>query len=77
MWVQNIERGDQQKKVFAPLESIMPQPLPPNDETWAKPDVPRPKRDASDEEEAELARKEEAQWDDWRDRHPPFSGMED
>jgi immunoglobulin-binding protein 1 len=75
MWVQKIEREDQRKRVFAPLEDVMPQPLPPDDETWAKPDVPGPKRGVSDDEEDELARKEEARWDDYKDDHPPFSEM--
>jgi immunoglobulin-binding protein 1 len=75
MWVQKIDREDQRKRVFAPLEDVMPQPLPPDDETWASPDTPKPKRDASDEEEAEAARREDARWDDWKDDHPPFSGM--
>jgi hypothetical protein len=77
MWVKKIDRADQMRQVFAPLESIMPQPLPPDDETWAKPDVPGPREDASDDEEAEQARQERAKWDDWKDAHPPFSGMED
>jgi hypothetical protein len=77
MWVKKIDRADQIKRVFAPLEDIMPQPLPPDDETWAKPDVPGPREDASDDEEAEQARQERAKWDDWKDAHPPFSGMDD
>jgi hypothetical protein len=77
MWVKKIDRADQMKRVFAPLEDVMPQPLPPDDETWAKPDVPGPREDASDDEEAEQARQERARWDDWKDRHPPFSGMDD
>jgi hypothetical protein len=77
MWVKRIDREEQVKSVFAPLESILPPPLPPDDETWAKPDKPGPKLDASDDEEAEQARKQAAEWDDWKDRHPPFSGMDD
>lgn len=73
MWVQRIEREEQRKKVFAPLEDIMPRELPPDDETWAQPGKPSPQLDASDEEEAELARKKAADWDDWKDDHPPFS----
>lgn len=75
MWVHRIDREDQRKKVFAPLEDIMPRPLPPDDETWAQPDVPGPRLSASDDEEAEEARKKAADWDDWKDDHPPFSGM--
>ena len=49
--------------------------LPPDDETWAQPGKPSPQLDASDEEEAELARKKAAEWDDYVDTHPPFSEM--
>lgn len=75
MWVQKIEREEQMKKVFAPIERLLPKPLPPDDETIAKPDKPKPKLDASDDEEAELARKEASRWDDYKDDHPPFSQM--
>lgn len=75
MWIKKIDREEQRKKVFTPLEDILPPPLPPDDETWAQPGKPSPKLDASDEEEAELARKEAAAWDDYVDTHPPFSEM--
>lgn len=75
MWVQRIEREEQMKKVFAPIERLMPKQLPPDDETIAKPDRPSPKLDASDDEEAEMARKEASRWDDYKDEHPPFSQM--
>lgn len=73
MWFKRIDREEMRKQVFAPLESIMPQPLPPDDETWAPADKPGPRLDASDDEEAELARKKAASWDDYKDEHPPFS----
>lgn len=75
MWFKKIDREEMRKQVFAPIESIMPQPLPPDDETWAQPEKPKPQLDASDDEEAEQARKEAAKWDDWKDEHPPFSEM--
>ncbi|OHS95146.1 hypothetical protein TRFO_10615 [Tritrichomonas foetus] len=77
MWVQKIDRESMRKQVFAPLESFMPQPLPPDDETWAQPGKPKARLDASDDEEAEIARKEAAKWDDYKDSHPPFSQMGD
>lgn len=73
MWFQRIDRNQVRDKVFAPIQSIMPQPLPPDDETFASPGKPKPELDASDEEERELARIEQAKWDDWKDDHPPFS----
>lgn len=73
MWVKKIDRQEMINKVFAPLEDIMPQPLPPDDETFASPGKPKDQLDASDDEEAERARKEAARWDDWKDDHPPFS----
>ncbi|KAH0806158.1 Immunoglobulin-binding protein 1 [Histomonas meleagridis] len=75
MWVHKIEREEQMKKVFAPYDRLLPKPLPPDDETFAKPEKPRPKLDASDDDEAEQARKEASKWDDWKDDHPPFSQM--
>ena len=75
MWMKRIDREEMRKNVFAPLESIIPQPLPPDDETWASPGKPKPRLDASDDEEAEKARKEEEKWDNWKDDHPPFSQM--
>jgi immunoglobulin-binding protein 1 len=76
MWVQRIEREEQRKKVFAPLEDVMPRPLPPDDETWASPGKPKDQLDASDDEEAERARQEAADWDNWKQDHPPFSSMD-
>jgi hypothetical protein len=73
MWVQRIGREEIRNKVFAPIEDIMPRPLPPDDETIAKPGPPPIDPDTENEEEREMLRKKNSKWDDWKDDHPPFS----
>ena len=72
-WFQRIDREQIRQHVFAPLEDVMPRPLPPDDETFAKPGPPPPDPDTEDEEERERQRIKQAKWDDWKDEHPPFS----
>lgn len=72
-WFQRIDREQMRNKVFAPLEDVMPRELPPDDETFAQPGAPPPDINSENEEEREKARKKRAEWDDWKDDHPPFS----
>lgn len=73
LWFQRIDRNEIRKNVFAPLEELLPKPLPPDDETWASPGKPKPDPDTENEEEREQLRKEASKWDDYKDDHPPFS----
>ena len=72
-WFQRITRDQVGQQVFAPIEDIMPRPLPPDDETIAQPGPPPPDPDTEDEEERERQRIKQSKWDDWKDDHPPFS----
>jgi len=79
MWVQRIDREDIRKKVFTPLQYVAPQPIPrsPSDDDICQggPEKPKPKADASDDEEAEQARKKDEEWAQYTETHPPFSQM--
>jgi len=78
IWVQRIDRESIRKNVFTPLEYVKPQPIPrcPSDDDIAHgPEKPKARIDASDDEEAEQARKEAEEWAIYKDEHPPFSQM--
>lgn len=72
-WFQRIDREQMRQKVFAPLEDVMPRPLPPDDETIASPGAPHEEEDEDNEEVMERKRIKQSKWDDWKDDHPPFS----
>ena len=78
MWIQRIDRESVRKSVFTPLEYVKPQPIPrsPSDDDIAQgPEKPKARIDASDDEEAEQARKEAEEWAQYKETHPPFSQM--